>query len=184
MTFTAKHRLMNLKSAAAYAALIKVPLLAALLSAAGCGGGTSVPNGGSPDPRFVGVWDTSASGTEYYNPNSGWRSPAGGSERHFEFTSNGSYKHFSGLQTNVYSCSTTIFGYEEGTYAVEGNMLHLHPDQKTLSSTDTCNPEWNYEKPGTTPPTDYHFSFVADDGGGSALQLTWPDGTVETLPKR
>ena len=158
-------------------------MFVALLLGAGCGGGSSDAAARNPDPRFVGIWDTSASGSSYYDPNTGWSSPAGGSEKHFEFTASGTYKHFSGLQQNLYSCSTTLFGYEEGTYAVEGDSLYLHPSKKTLSSTDTCNPQWSYEKPWTTPPTEYHFIFVAD-AGSVDLQLTWPDGSEETLPKR
>jgi UDP-N-acetylglucosamine transferase subunit ALG13 len=96
---------------------------------------------------LVGNWyQGSSSGVDYYNPSTGsWAAPSGSGFR-YTFNADGSYEYSGLIQSSLYNCTMTVFGYETGTYSLQNDILVLVQKVSKMKSQDTCNSDFNYEK--------------------------------------
>ena len=131
----------------------------------------------------------SASSVHYYNPSNGTWAPPSGSGFRYTFSPDGRYTYSGLMQTSVYSCTTTLFSYKEGTVAIEGQVMMLTPSTNRFRSQDTCNASWNYEKDVPLEPSYYLWRTAPDPYGGNdqVLELTslvlQQDGTLDLDPE-
>jgi uncharacterized protein (DUF2141 family) len=88
----------------------------------------------------------SSSGVDYYNPSTGsWAAPSGSGFR-FTFNPDGTYEYSGLIQSSLYNCTMTVFGYETGSYSLQNDILVLTQNVSKMKSQDTCNSDFNYEK--------------------------------------
>lgn len=149
--------------------------LAAAAETAGDQQRTAVPE------QLVGRWLTSSgSGSSYHDPATGTYSAPNSSQFAYEFQPDGTFEHAALIQSSLYNCTMTVFGYEAGTVAFDGPGLTVVPQTAVLRSTDTCVAENNYEKPGDTSESRFTWRLEPDPlGDGTVLILTWPTGFEE-----
>ncbi len=131
---------------------------------------------GTPDPAsLVGEWSQSHMSTvDFVSPSGGHADPSG--ERYtVHFFPDGTYKIGYLHQVAPYNCTTTIFGYSTGTYAVRGTDLDMQGKASSLKSSDNCHREYNYEKQLDPGHTVYQWH-MATTKYGPALVLRTPSG--------
>lgn len=101
----------------------------------------------TPANALVGNWyQGSSSGVDYYNPSTGSWSPPSGSGFRYTFNADGTYEYSGLIQSSLYNCTMTIFGYETGTYSLQNDILVLTQKVSKMKSQDTCTSDFNYEK--------------------------------------
>jgi uncharacterized protein (DUF2141 family) len=106
---------------------------------------TPVPT--NPSNPLVGNWyQGSSSGVDYYNPSTGSWAPPSGSGFRFTFNPDGTYEYSGLMQSSLYNCTMTVFGYETGKYSLQNDILVLTQNVSKMKSQDTCNSDFNYEK--------------------------------------
>lgn len=96
---------------------------------------------------LMGAWyQGSSSGVDYYNPSTGsWAAPSGSGFR-FTFNADGTYEYSGLMQSSLYNCTMTVFGYETGNYSLQNGILVLTQNVSKMKSQDTCTSDFNYEK--------------------------------------
>jgi len=141
-----------------------------------------VCSGTVPEP-LVGDWTTSSgSGTSYYDPSTGQHGPPNSRQFAYRFNRDGTFEHAALLQSSLYNCVMTFFGYESGTVVFDRKNLTVKPQVATLRSTDTCVAENNYERPGDTSVSEFTWCLEPDPyGDGQVLVLTWLNGFEEVF---
>jgi hypothetical protein len=146
----------------------------------GDGGGDGGSNGGGSLPaELVGSWHTgSVSMIDYYDPYTGSWSPPSGDGYSYTFTSDGKFTYAGILQISVYSCTTTLFEYLEGTAEVQGTRLVIKPKKGKFKSKDTCNERYNYEKDADLDRDEYGWEIGINEYDQEVLRMTWPSGEV------
>jgi hypothetical protein len=125
---------------------------------------------------LAGEWYLShASSIQYVNPNTGSYSSPSGERLAFRFYADGHYKSGYLVQSSLYGCTMTVFGYKTGSYSVDGERLTFTEKSYSLSSKDNCHSEWNYEKHPPLQQRTYRWRLVRNQYG-PVLVLTGPDG--------
>jgi Chaperone for protein-folding within the ER, fungal len=129
----------------------------------------------------------SSSGVDYYNPTTGsWAAPSGSGFK-YVFNPDGSYDYSGLMQSSLYSCTMSIFGYETGIYTVQDQMLVLTPQVNKLKSEDNCHEDFNYERDEPLEPEYKLFQFGQDEFTGEVtLELTFlklNQGQLEVDPE-
>jgi hypothetical protein len=100
-----------------------------------------------PEAALIGEWTKSHVSTlDFVNPNTGAHADPSGERLSVHFFPDGAYKLGWLLQSSLYSCSSRVFGYKTGVYQVSGGRIMMQDRSSTLTSRDTCHPQWNYEK--------------------------------------
>jgi hypothetical protein len=101
----------------------------------------------SPEAALIGEWGKSRVSTlDFVNPGTGAHADPSGERLNVRFFPDGTYKLGWLRQSSLYSCSSRVFGYKVGAYQVSGSQITMQDRSSTLTSRDTCHPEWNYEK--------------------------------------
>ncbi len=83
----------------------------------------------------------------------------------YKLKADGTYEHGYLLSSSLYGCNTKVFGYETGTWWVDGNKLVFKDKTATLTSTDNCNKSANYVKNRTPAYYYYEFRLERDEYG-------------------
>ena len=83
----------------------------------------------------------------------------------FKLRANGTYEHGYLLSSSLYGCNTKIFGYETGTWSVQGDKLIFKDKTASLTSKDTCNASGNYQKKRELSHYYYNFRLERDEYG-------------------
>ncbi len=105
------------------------------------------PRGGGDASELVGEWSQSeVSTTDYVNPGTGAHADPSGERLNIRLNADGTYKIGWLLQSSLYGCTSSVFGYKTGVYTVEGLTITFVDKTNTLTSKDNCHAEWNYEK--------------------------------------
>jgi len=125
---------------------------------------------------IVGEWYLShASSIQYVKPSTGSYSSPSGERLAFRFYPDGHYKSGYLVQSSLYGCTMTVFGYKTGSYSIDGDRLTFTEKSYSLTSKDNCHAEWNYEK---HPPLQQRASRwrLVRNQYGPILVLTGADG--------
>jgi hypothetical protein len=95
---------------------------------------------GAPTPeRLVGTWSTSGVSTvNYGNRLTGSFAPPSGHIFSYQIEPNGTYELSALLQSSLYNCTISVFKWERGVVAAEGERLTLAPREGKMTSKDTC----------------------------------------------
>jgi hypothetical protein len=112
------------------------------------GASTAARSAPLPD-NLVGKWAmTTISGTTYWDKSTGAYAGSGnGGAQTYTFSSDGRYKLFSLLKTNVYGWETQALTWEEGTVAVKDDALTLRPTSGRYQVMDNRVSKNNYKRP-------------------------------------
>lgn len=89
----------------------------------------------------------------------------------YKIRADGTYEHGYLLSSSLYSCNTRVFGYETGTWWVDGNKLVFKDKTATLTSTDNCNKSFNYQKKRELAYYYYEFRLERDEYGEKIVFL-------------
>jgi hypothetical protein len=120
---------------------------------------TQVPN------QLVGNWGRgNTSLITYQDPNTGSYSDPSGTQSSYKIMGDGSYEYAILMSKSVYNCTTKITSYQTGYVQLNGSNITFVPTDGKLTSQDSCNPKYNYEKPDLEQTT-YGWSVVRDQNG-------------------
>jgi hypothetical protein len=135
-----------------------------------------VARGQTINDYLAGEWYLShVSSIEYVNPNTGSHSGPSGERLVFRFYPDGQYKSGYLVQSSLYGCTMTVFGYKTGSYIIDGNRLTFTEKSYSLTSKDNCHAAWNYEKHPPLQQRTYRWR-LARNQYGPVLVLTGADG--------
>ena len=133
---------------------------------------------------LIGEWGKSRmSSVDFVNPSTGAHADPSGERTDIRFFPDGTYKLGWLLQSSLYNCSSRVFGYKTGVYAVDGSTLTVDVRTSTLTSRDTCHPEWNYEKKTPTTKATYQWR-MQQTRSGLALLIRDASGKEEVYLKQ
>jgi hypothetical protein len=130
-----------------------------------------IPPRNPPSPtvtalNLAGEWLYRISGSSItFTDGAGGYAAPSGELSGYKLKPNGSYEHGYMLSSSLYSCNTRIFGFETGTWWVDGDKLVFKDKTATLTSTDNCHKEWNYEKKRELGYYYYQFRLERDEYG-------------------
>jgi hypothetical protein len=155
-------------------------LLTTLIFGACCATAQLQTQPGPPNPAdLIGEWyQSNVSTIDFVNSNTGAHTAPSGDRLNVRFFPDGTYKMGWLLQSSLYGCTSTVFGYKVGVYALDGTALRMQERSYSLTSKDNCHPEWNYEKhpplkSGTVQVrmarTKYGPAIVWHEGGGDSV---------------
>ncbi|MBX7170352.1 MAG: hypothetical protein K1X72_05295 [Pyrinomonadaceae bacterium] len=134
--------------------------------------------------NFAGEWLYRISGSiiTYTNNAGGYADPSGELSG-YKLHSDGTYEHGYLLSSSLYGCNTKIFGYETGTWTVEGNRMIFQDKTASLTSKDSCNASGNYQK--KLPLNHYYYDFRLErDEYGLKLAFLKTDGSADPYYKQ
>lgn len=122
------------------------------------------------------------SGINYKNDLGEYSDPSGELSG-YKLRADGTYEHGYLLSSSLYSCNTKVFGYETGTWWIDGDKLVFKDKTATLTSTDNCNKSANYVKKRELGYYYYQFLLERDEYGLKIVFLK-PDGTRDEYYKQ
>jgi hypothetical protein len=147
-----------------------------LLAGAWFSAGALVAEGQTANDYLAGEWFLShVSSIQYVNPGTGSYADPSGERLVFRFDPDGHYKSGYFVQSSLYGCTMTIFGYRTGSYTIDGDRLTFTEKTYSLTSKDNCHAEWNYEKHPPLQQRSFRWR-LARNQYGPVLVLTGSDG--------
>lgn len=134
--------------------------------------------------QLAGEWlyRISGSSINYKNDVGEYTDPSGELSG-YKLKANGTYEHGFLLSSSLYSCNTTIFGYETGVWGVQGNQIIFNDKTATITSKDNCRKAGNYVKKRELRNYSYPFR-VERDEYGLKMVLILGDGGEEPYYKQ
>jgi hypothetical protein len=138
----------------------------------------------APPSNLGGEWLYRISGsTITFTDGSGGYAAPSGEMSGYKLKANGTYEHGYLLSSSLYSCNTRIFGYETGTWWIDGDKLVFKDKTATLTSTDNCNKSGNYNK--KREPGYYYYQFRLErDEYGLKIVFLKSDGNRDEYYKQ
>jgi hypothetical protein len=133
--------------------------------------GVIPPQNNLPSPtvsasNFAGEWLYRISGSSItFTDGAGGYAAPSGELSGYKLKADGTYEHGYLLSSSLYNCNTRIFGYETGTWWIDGDNLVFKDKTATLTSTDNCNKSFNYEKKRELGYYYYQFRLERDEYG-------------------
>jgi hypothetical protein len=127
----------------------------------------------SANEAVLGKWEqrSGSSSITYQNPVTGSYAAPTGNINRYVFTPDGQYEYAELHQVSTYGCTTGYFGYERGTFAIDGNRITFAQRQRSLEYKSTCRPSLNSNK--NLPLTTQTYFFEVGQGQyGRELVLT------------
>ena len=124
---------------------------------------------------IVGEWAQGYTSTIGFTNTAGGTNSAGTNQVGMRFERDGTYKSAYYVQSSMYGCTVTAFGYKTGNYHVIGSTVYLDEKTYSLSSKDSCNSSRNSEKNPPLTHVKYNFS-VRRDAEGEKLYLQTKSG--------
>jgi hypothetical protein len=121
---------------------------------------------GNIPSEIVGTWQTgSASSINYSNSSTGSTINGGGTQVRYKILPDGRYEYAALSTQATYSCSTNLMTYKAGHIEVKGSVLTFVPENGKFTSEDSCNRQYNYEKPAKLDREIYDWSVQRDQYG-------------------
>lgn len=148
------------------------------------GNGVIPAKANSNPANFAGEWLYRISGSSitYTNGAGGYADPSGELSG-YKLRPDGTYEHGYLLSSSLYGCNTKIFGYETGTWTVEGNRMVFQDKTASLTSKDSCHASGNYQK--KLPLKHYYYEFRLErDEYGLKLAFLKTDGSADPYYKQ
>ena len=136
----------------ALVALSVVPVLLARVDSASAQSAATnasfTPAARVPD-ALVGRWQFGTISTlNFYEKGTGrWLDNAGGVGVFFTFTPDGRYTQGVLIKSTMYSCTTQVWIYNEGTVVFEQSTFRVYPTSGRVRSQDNCNQRYNFDRP-------------------------------------
>jgi hypothetical protein len=132
-------------------------------------------------PELVGKWVMrQGSGSAYRDRQTGQFSAPNTNTFAYGILADGRFEHAALLTSSLYQCTMQIFGYETGRVQISGDEITFVDQSATLTSTDSCRPQWNYEKPGKLGRMQYRWRLMRDQFG-LALVLVRANGAEDVF---
>jgi hypothetical protein len=132
-------------------------------------------------PELVGKWVMrEGSGSAYRDRQTGQSGAPNANTFAYAIAADGRFEHAALLTSSLYQCTMQIFGYETGRVQISGDEITFVDQSATLKSTDSCRPQWNYEKPGKLGRTQYRWRLMRDQFG-LALVLVRANGKEDVF---
>ncbi len=120
--------------------------------------------------QYVGTWVSgNVSPVNFYSPSTGsWGAPSGVG-MFYKFLPNGQYEKGVLLQSTLYGCTMSVFGYQRGAIRVDGSTFELRSSTHKMKSVDNCVQKNNYEKTLDNEAETLFLRLGTDDYGNRAL---------------
>ena len=133
---------------------------------------------------IVGKWYDGYVSLVGVTPTVGPKSYTPGRSHRFEYTfnPNGTYTYTGIMQNTIYSCTTTIFNDQRGTYKVSGGKITMTMTKNFFRRTDTCSAANFMERNHTLSTDTYDFSISRNDRGKA--QICFNDGKTNVCYER
>jgi len=116
--------------------------------------------------EFVGKWQAgSSSSTSYTNSATGATQGGGGTQVMYTFLPDGRFEYASLYTIRSYNCTTSTMLYKTGHVELDGSTLTLVTEGGKFTSEDSCNSQYNYEKPAKLGRETYSWRVERDQYG-------------------
>lgn len=126
----------------------------------------TVSNSVTNPANLTGEWLYRIRGSSItYTDGAGGYADPSGELSGYKLHPNGTFEHGYLLSSSLYGCNTKIFGYETGTWTMQGDKLIFKDKTATLTSKDTCNASGNYVKKRELSHYYYNFRLERDEYG-------------------
>jgi hypothetical protein len=122
---------------------------------------------------LLGKWEqrSGSSSITYRDSVTGSYAAPTGNINRYTFTPDGQYEYAELHQVSTYGCTTGYFGYERGSYSVQGERITFAQREHSLEFKSTCNPSLNSNK--NLPLSTQSYAFGLERGQyGPELVLT------------
>ena len=128
---------------------------------------------GAGNFSLAGKWEQrfGSSSITYQNSVTGSYAAPTGNINRYTFTPDGQYEYAELHQVSTYGCTTGYFGYEKGTYTVDGDRITFAQRQHSLEYKSTCRPSLNSNKNLPLTTATYFFG-IGQGQNGRELVLT------------
>jgi hypothetical protein len=124
------------------------------------------PGSSTAISNLTGEWLYRISGSSItFTDGAGGYAAPSGELSGYKLKADGTYEHGYLLSSSLYNCNTRIFGYETGAWWIDRDKLVFKDKIATLTSTDNCHKEWNYEKKRELGYYYYNFHLERDEYG-------------------
>ena len=122
--------------------------------------------------ELVGKWTMrEGSGTSYRDSRTGQISAPNANTYTYTISTNGRFEHAALLSSSLYQCTMQMFGIETGRVELSGERITFVDHTAAIKSTDTCRPEWNYEKAGKLSRVQYGWRLDRDKQGRKLILI-------------
>lgn len=116
--------------------------------------------------ELVGTWQAgSSSATSYVNPATGATSDPSGTQVMYTIFADGRYEYAALTQQSFYNCTTKLLTFKTGVVRFAAGALIFVPREGKFTSQDSCNRQYNYEKPATLERESYRWRVERDQYG-------------------
>ncbi|HEX8195799.1 MAG TPA: hypothetical protein VF571_06270 [Pyrinomonadaceae bacterium] len=124
-----------------------------------------VGNGRHNSSQLIGTWLLrKGSGSGYVNPNTGVTTSGPNATIHsYTFYADGRFEYALMMQSSLYNCTSTINGFEGGTFQDNGDTVDFYTKKATKGFKDTCRPSLNSSDPSEVPAPKRLYYRVARD---------------------
>lgn len=124
------------------------------------------PRDGGVPGELVGKWQAgSSSSTGYADSATGATQGGGGTQVMYTFFPDGRFEYASLYTLRTYNCATNTMLYKTGRVELDGSTLTLVTEGGKFTSEDTCNRQYNYEKPAKLGRETYAWRVERDEYG-------------------
>lgn len=108
-----------------------------------------IGNNRQSSSALVGTWLLrKGSGSGYVNPTTGVTTGGPNATIHsYTFYADGRFEYALMMQSSLYNCTSTINGFEAGTYQDNGSTVDFYTKKATKGFKDTCRPSLNSSEP-------------------------------------
>lgn len=90
--------------------------------------------------QLIGTWEGGYTSTiDFVDPNTGSHDSPSGMRKAVHFYPSGRYEHEELNQVSAYSCETGYFGADEGSFSVDGDVVHIGIVKSRLHQWATCS---------------------------------------------
>lgn len=116
--------------------------------------------------EIVGTWQTGkVSDTVFTNSSTGASDNGSSIQVMYKIFADGTYEYASLESHRMYNCKTDLSLYKTGIVSIAGNSLTFQPQDGKFTSEDSCNAQYNYEKPATLETENYQWRVESDESG-------------------
>lgn len=126
---------------------------------------TGAPGGNTPS-TLLGTWGAGhTSATTYVGTRTGSYAPPSGTQVQYTFQPNSRYEFAMLTTQSTYNCTMKIMVYKTGSVIFQGDTLTFVPESAKMTSQDSCNAGFNYEKPFDKDRETYRWRVERDQSG-------------------
>jgi hypothetical protein len=115
---------------------------------------------------LIGTWGAGhVSPMMFVNRATGSYSDPSGTQVQYKFLPQGRYEYSALTTQSMYSCTTRLLTFKTGVVIYRGDELTFVPQTSKFTSQNTCNAQYNYEKPASTDRETYRWRIERDEYG-------------------